>query len=123
MKSKFLRSALVSTSVALLAVAGAVPFAMTTAYADTSTKESAGQMIDDSAITTKVKSAFVQDEKVSALRISVTTNKGIVQLSGFANSAQEAAHAAEVAGQVPGVKAVKNNIELKDSQPSPKSRY
>lgn len=56
---------------------------------------------------------FVQDEKVSALRINVTSNKGIVQLSGFANSPQEAARAAEVARKIPGVKDVKNDILLK----------
>jgi osmotically-inducible protein OsmY len=122
MKSKFTRSVFIAASATLLAAAGAVTLAVRPAYADTTTQESAGGMIDDTVLTTKVKSAFVEDEKVSALRINVTTNKGIVQLSGFANSAQEANRAVELARQIPGVKDVKNDIELKQSQ-TPKSQY
>ncbi|MDD5248902.1 MAG: BON domain-containing protein [Rhodocyclaceae bacterium] len=139
MKAKSLRSAFIATSATLLAVASAIPLTVTSAYADTpmqnsadpqdstsGAKESTGQMIDDTAITTKVKSAFVRDQKVSALDISVKSDNGIVQLSGFANSAQEADRAAELARQVPGVKEVQNNIELKSSsssESSPKSQY
>ena len=112
MKSKSLRSALFAVSTVLVA-ASAVTLAARPAYADTPTRESAGEMIDDTVITTKVKAAFVQDETVSALRINVTSTKGIVQLSGFANSALEADRAAEVARKVPGVKQVKNDILLK----------
>jgi osmotically-inducible protein OsmY len=70
-------------------------------------------MFDDSVITTKVKAAFVQDETVSALRINVTSEKGVVQLSGFANSAREADRAAELAREIAGVREVKNDILLK----------
>jgi len=83
------------------------------AHADTPRQESAGAMLDDSVITTKLKAAFVQDDKVSALRINVTSNHGIVQLSGFANSSLEANRAAEIARRIPGVKDVKNDIILK----------
>jgi len=57
--------------------------------AGTSTQESTGEYLDDSAITAKVKSAFVADKQVSALDIQVSTFKGVVQLSGFAGSRQE----------------------------------
>jgi osmotically-inducible protein OsmY len=50
---------------------------------------------------------------VSALNISVETFKGTVQLSGFANTADEAAKAVNLARNVKGVKAVKNDIRLK----------
>jgi len=113
MKSKSLDGALIVSSALLLAAAGAVTLAARPAYADTPTQGSAGQMVDDTVITSKVKAAFVEDEKVSALRINVTSYKGVVQLSGFANSAQEADRAAEVARKVPGVKQVKNDILLK----------
>ncbi len=85
----------------------------TTAHAETSTSSSPGQMLDDTVITTKVKAAFVEDEKVSALRINVTSNKGIVQLSGFANSLQEANRAVDITRAIPGVKDVKSDIQLK----------
>lgn len=80
------------------------------ACASTPKQESTGEALDDSVITTKVKAAFVQDAKVSALRIGVETQKGIVQLSGFAASPQEAQQAGQLAQTVPGVKAVRNDI-------------
>jgi len=78
--------------------------------AGTSTQESTGKYLDDSAITAKVKSAFVADKQVSALDIQVSTFKGVVQLSGFASSQQEIDRAVELARKVPGVKTVKNDI-------------
>lgn len=78
--------------------------------AGTSTQESTGEYLDDSAITAKVKSAFVSDKQVSALDIKVSTFKGVVQLSGFADSQQEIDRAVELARKVPGVKSVKNDI-------------
>lgn len=81
--------------------------------AATSTTQSTGQYIDDAAITTKVKSELLADERVKALHIEVETYKGTVQLSGFAGSAQEAQAAVEIAQKVPGVRAVKNDIIVK----------
>jgi hyperosmotically inducible protein len=74
------------------------------------TQESTGEYLDDSAITTKVKTAFVADKQVGALNIKVSTFKGVVQLSGFAASQQEIDRAVELAREVPGVKSVKNDI-------------
>jgi hyperosmotically inducible protein len=78
--------------------------------AGTSTQESTGEYLDDSAITAKVKSAFVADKQVKALDIQVATFKGTVQLSGFASSQQEIDQAVKLAREVPGVKSVKNDI-------------
>lgn len=77
------------------------------------TKESTGEFIDDSTITTKVKAAFVQDKDVSAIDIKVDTFKGNVQLSGFADKRSEIDKAVQIAGKVPGVKSVRNDITLK----------
>ena len=77
------------------------------------TKESTGEYVDDSVITTKVKSAFIQDNDVKASDIKVETFKGVVQLSGFVASRAEVEKASQVASQVPGVKAVRNDIRLK----------
>jgi len=84
-----------------------------TGCAATPTKESTGEVVDDSWITTKVKAAFVDDPTVSALSIKVDTFKGVVQLSGFANSSNEISRAAEIARGIKGVKSVKNDIRLK----------
>lgn len=81
--------------------------------AGSSTQESTGEYLDDSAITAKVKSAFVADKQVSALDIQASTFKGTVQLSGFAGSQREIDRATEVARNVQGVNSVENNIQLK----------
>lgn len=81
--------------------------------ASTKTQSSTGQYIDDSAITTKVKAKLVDDPVVSGLRISVETYKGVVQLSGFANSRAERNQAEEIARETEGVRSVKNDIHLK----------
>ena len=84
-----------------------------TACAGSPTKESTGERVDDSLITTKVKAKFVEDKEVSARAISVETFKGVVQLSGFANSRMEIDRAGELARSVTGVVSVKNDIRLK----------
>jgi osmotically-inducible protein OsmY len=100
------------TSKALLPFALAIPLIMS-ACTSTPTRESFGEGVDDSVITTKVKAAFVEDKTVNASNISVETFKGNVQLSGFANSSAEARRAVEIARGVSGVKDVKNDIHLK----------
>jgi hypothetical protein len=80
------------------------------ACAATSTSESVGGYIDDSTITAKVKEAIVAAPGLSSLETKVETYKGVVQLSGFVNSQQDATRAGEVARAVAGVKSVQNNL-------------
>lgn len=84
-----------------------------TGCASTATRQSTGEYVDDAAITTKVKAAFVSDPVVKALTVSVDTFKGTVQLSGFVNTPQEKAQAEQVARTVNGVVNVQNNISVK----------
>ena len=81
--------------------------------ASTPTKESTGEYVDDSAITTKVKAAIFNDPALKVFQINVETFKGEVQLSGFIDSVQNASKAGEVARGVGGVKSVKNNLVVK----------
>jgi osmotically-inducible protein OsmY len=81
--------------------------------ASTPKKEGTGEYIDDSAITTKVKSAILGDSALKVFQINVETFKGEVQLSGFVDSAEMKTKAGEVARGVGGVKSVKNNIIVK----------
>jgi len=83
------------------------------ACAATSTRESTGEYIDDSVITTKVKSLLAADDFFKSFKISVVTYKGTVQLSGFVNSQQAVDKAVEIARSVNGVKSVKNNLVVK----------
>ncbi|GAB4507986.1 MAG: BON domain-containing protein [Sulfuricaulis sp.] len=81
--------------------------------AGTQTRDSTGEYIDDSAITTKVKSAMIADKEVSAYPISVKTVKGVVHLTGSADTRAEANKAATIARGVAGVKSVVNEIQVK----------
>jgi len=76
-------------------------------------RESTGELIDDSVITAKVKAQFLADKVVSALDIGVETYKGTVRLSGLAKTAFEIRQAERLTREVPGVKAVRNDIVLR----------
>ena len=83
------------------------------ACASTSKQEGAGEYVDDSVITTKVKTMLASDDFLKSFEISVETYKGIVQLTGFVDSQKAVDRAAEVARGVGGVKSVKNNLNVK----------
>jgi hyperosmotically inducible periplasmic protein len=83
------------------------------ACAGSKTRESTGEYIDDSAITSTVKAKLLQDKEVSGLAINVETFKAVVQLSGFAKTEAERQRAAQLARSVGGVKDVKNDIRIK----------
>lgn len=83
------------------------------ACSETPTRPSLGQYMDDTAITTRVKTALAGSPRVKVGDVSVETFKGIVQLSGFVNSAEEKSEAERVARGVPGVKSVENDIRIK----------
>jgi hyperosmotically inducible periplasmic protein len=81
----------------------------------------AGQTVDDTAVTAKVKTAFAQDAGVRAIDVKVTTYRGTVQLSGWVNTAEEKAKAEQVAKTVPGVTKVDNQITVKTDVTQPKN--
>ena len=83
------------------------------ACAGTPTRESTGEYIDDTLITSKVKALFVDSKEVSAAAVNVETFKGVVQLSGFAHSENERRKAEQLATEVQGVKQVRNDILLR----------
>jgi osmotically-inducible protein OsmY len=72
-----------------------------------------GAYMDDSWLTTKVKTAILNEPSLKVLQINVETYKGEVQLSGFVDNAASQAKAAEIARKVEGVTAVKNNLQLR----------
>lgn len=76
-------------------------------------RRSAGEAIDDSVITAKVKAALIGDKDVKAHEVNVETRDGVVQLSGFVDNATAKSTAAQVARGVSGVKDVKNDIQVK----------
>ncbi|MGE3624547.1 MAG: BON domain-containing protein [Bdellovibrionales bacterium] len=76
-------------------------------------RETAGQYVDDTTITAKVKQAFIADPQVNAMAVNVETMQGVVQLSGFVDSTTSAQRAEQLAQQVSGVKSVKNTIVVR----------
>jgi osmotically-inducible protein OsmY len=88
-------------------------FATFVACASTSKHESTGQYIDDSVITTKVKSGLAADDFLKSFQISVETYKGVVQMSGFVDSQKAVDTAGQIARSVKGVISVKNDLIVK----------
>jgi len=83
------------------------------ACASTRTQSSPGDYVDDSVITTKVKSLLAADDFLKSFRISVETFQGTVQLSGFVNTQKAVDKASEIVRGVKGVKSIKNNLIVK----------
>jgi osmotically-inducible protein OsmY len=82
--------------------------------ASTQTQEGTGEYIDDSVITTKVKTELLEESSLkSAGAIHVETSKGIVRLSGSVASQADIDKAVAVASKVGGVKSVTNELKLK----------
>jgi osmotically-inducible protein OsmY len=83
------------------------------ACASTARSETAGEYVDDSVITTKIKALLAQDDFLKSFQISVETYKGTVQLSGFVDSQQAVDKAGQIAQSVNGVQSVKNDLIVK----------
>ena len=73
----------------------------------------AGQVVDDAVLTGKVKTALVGSPITKAHQINVETRGGVVQLSGFVDSAAAKAEAGRLAREVTGVRSVRNEIDVK----------
>jgi hyperosmotically inducible periplasmic protein len=76
-------------------------------------QETVGAYVDDTTITTAVKSKFVEDKTVDAGAIKVETLNGTVQLSGFAKSNAEKQRAEQIARNTKGVREVRNNLTVR----------
>ena len=83
------------------------------ACASTPKQEGAGEYVDNSVITSKIKSQLAADDFLKSFDISVETYKGSVQLSGFVDSQRAIDKAGQIARSVDGVKSVKNNLRIK----------
>jgi hyperosmotically inducible protein len=113
MKTSFQKTA------AAVAVAAALLFASGCSRGEN--ERTAGQSVDDAAVTAKVKTAFAKDPGVRAIDVNVNTFRGTVQLSGWVNTAEEKAKAEEVAKTIPGVKSVDNQLSIKTDVTKPKA--
>ncbi|MEI7637633.1 MAG: BON domain-containing protein [Syntrophus sp. (in: bacteria)] len=101
------RNIVISFLIVLMMIAALV------ACASTQKKEGTGEYIDDSVITTKVKSLLAADDFLKSFQISVESRKGIVQLSGFVDSQKSVNKAGQITRGVEGVKSVRNDLIVK----------
>jgi len=95
------------------AIAGALFMATALGCASTAKHEGTGEYVDDTVITTKVKTAIFREPTLKSAEINVETFKGVVQLSGFVGSTAAEDTAIAVARSVEGVKSVKHAMRLK----------
>jgi hyperosmotically inducible periplasmic protein len=77
------------------------------------TGETLGEHIDDTTITTTVKTKLAAEKGTTLTRIQVDTDRGVVQLSGVVDSAAEKSRAEQITRGVGGVKGVKNSLQVK----------
>lgn len=79
-------------------------------------KRSAGEFTGDAALTAKVKSAIATDVGArTAAAINIETYRGVVQLTGFVDNAEQASRAEAAAKKVDGVRSVKNDVRIKST--------
>jgi len=89
---------------------------------DSSMKKVDGYM-DDSGITAKAKAALVDDDAIKSTDISVKTHQGVVTLSGFVTSQDQAEKAVAVVQKIEGVKSVSDKLHVRDSKASSMKGY
>jgi osmotically-inducible protein OsmY len=104
-----------SSLIATLLIGTSLLGVSTLAACTTSTprEETAGQYLDSSAITGKVKAKLLTDDRIKSFDITVNTYQNVVQLSGFVNSQRQKAKAEELARSVQGVRGVQNDLLVK----------
>lgn len=79
-----------------------------------STAQTVGEKIDDASITSQVKYALLSHKSTSALKTKVTTNDGVVMITGEASNDAEKSLVSKLAESVRGVSSVKNNMTVKE---------
>jgi hyperosmotically inducible periplasmic protein len=81
-----------------------------------------GTQLDDTVITSGVKSALLADPAIKSFDLQVETRKGTVQLSGFVDSQMQIDQALAVTRAVAGVMRVENGVTLKGAPATMGSR-
>jgi|SRR5918994_1718221 hyperosmotically inducible protein len=71
-----------------------------------------GENIDDTTLTTSVKTALAKDKASSLTRVDVDSVKGVVTLTGVVPTAADKTRAVEISRGVNGVKKVNDNLQV-----------
>jgi osmotically-inducible protein OsmY len=73
---------------------------------------STGEFFDEASTTAKVKKAIYSEPSLKVMDISVSTEGGVVELTGSVKSRAERFKAGQVAAKVEGVKKVNNQLKV-----------
>ena len=104
-----------SRALSIVTIVAAI--ALTSVACQTTTGKTAGDTVSDASISTMVQSKLTADRMSNFTRVDVDTERGVVNLSGVVQSAEQKAKAAEIARQVNGVKRVNNNLQIQGMNP------
>jgi hyperosmotically inducible periplasmic protein len=102
-----------STSSEIGASSPGVTTTTTTTSSSSTDKRSATRYVDDKTISTKINAKYLVDEDLKSRHLKVRTYKGVVHLSGYTTSHDQADHAVAIAKDIDGVKSVKSSIQVK----------
>jgi len=92
---------------------GASGATTTTTTTSSTNKRSPTRYLDDKTISTKVNAKYLVDEDLKSRHLKVRTYKGVVHLTGFAASQDQADHAVAIAKDIDGVKSVRSSIQVR----------
>ncbi len=81
-------------------------------------QETTGQYVDDTTLAARAKAALIKDKNVKSSDFSVQVYQGNVTLTGVASSPAEAKLAAEDIRAIDGVKSVKSDVRIAETNPS-----
>ncbi len=101
---------------ALLGIVAALALAACAATEPEAPRRDTGEFATDAALTARVKSAIATDVGArTAAAINIETYRGVVQLTGFVDSTEQASRAEAAAKKVDGVRSVKNDVRIKST--------
>ncbi len=92
---------------------GASGATTTTTTTSSTNKRSATRYMDDKTISTKVNAKYLVDEDLKSRHLKVRTYKGVVHLTGYTASQDQADHAVAIAKDIDGVKSVRSSIQVR----------
>jgi hyperosmotically inducible periplasmic protein len=101
----------------LVMLAAAAILSTAVAACQSTMGKTAGDTMSDASISTAVQAKLTGDRMSNFSRVDVDTERGVVNLSGIVESADQKARAAELARQINGVKRVNNNLQIQSVKP------
>jgi osmotically-inducible protein OsmY len=101
---------------ALLGMVAALALVACASTESEAPKRDTGEFASDATLTARVKSAIATDVGArTAAAINIETYRGVVQLTGFVDSSEQASRAEAAAKKVDGVRSVKNDVRIKSA--------